>query len=154
MFVVDLEWGGPSGYWLELRRCYSFGPPPDDVRRLWEARVETFEACREVMRPGASSEEILAARDHVYARHGLTAEGSVLYSAHGIGIDSLEPPWVPGKHRELREGMVLSLHPDARLDDATRARAGLVSVGDNVLVTPDGGRRLTYDVEEWVTLDR
>ena len=30
----------------------------------------------------------------------------------------------------------------------------LVSVGDNVLVTPDGGRRLTYDVEEWVILDR
>ena len=20
VFVVDLEWGGPSGYWLELRR--------------------------------------------------------------------------------------------------------------------------------------
>jgi Xaa-Pro aminopeptidase len=153
-FVIDLEWGGPSGYWLELRRCYSFGPPPDDARRVWEARAETFDACREVMRPGASSEEILAARDRVHARHGLTAEGSVLYSAHGIGIDSLEPPWVPGKHRQLREGMVLSLHPDARLDDATLARAGLVSVGDNVLVTPDGGRRLTYDVEEWVILDR
>jgi Xaa-Pro aminopeptidase len=154
VFVIDLEWGGPSGYWLELRRCYSFGPPPDDVRRLWEARVETFEACREAMTPGASSQEILAARDRVYTRHGLTAEGSVVYSAHGIGIDSLEPPWVPGKHRELREGMVLSLHPDARLDDSALARAGLVSVGDNVLVTPDGGRRLTYDVEEWVTLDR
>jgi len=154
VFVIDLEWGGPSGYWLELRRCFSFGSPPDDVRRLWEARLETFEACREAIRPGTSSEGILAARDRAYARHGLTAEGSVVYSAHGIGIDSLEPPWVPGKHRELQEGMVLSLHPDARLDDATLARAGLVSVGDNVLVTPDGGRRLTYDVEEWVTLER
>jgi Xaa-Pro aminopeptidase len=154
VFVVDLEWGGPSGYWLELRRCYSFGPPPDDVRRLWEVRVETFEACLQVMRPGTSSEEILAARDRIYAGRGLSAEGSVVYSAHGIGIDSLEPPWVPGKHRELREGMVISLHPDLRLDEAARARAGLVSVGDNVLVTPGGGRRLTYDVEEWVILDR
>ena len=154
VFVIDLEWGGPSGYWLELRRCYSFGEPPADVRRLWEARVETFDACRDVMRPGASSEEILAARDRVYARHGLTAEDSVLYSAHGIGIDSLEPPWVPGKHRELREGMVLSLHPDARLDDDLRAAAGLVSVGDNVLVAPGGGRRLTYETEEWVVLER
>lgn len=154
VFVIDLEWGGPSGYWLELRRCYSFGEPPAAVRRLWEARVETFDACLEVMRAGASSEEILAARDRVYAKHDLTAEGSVLYSAHGIGIDSLEPPWVPGKHRELREGMVLSLHPDARLDDDLRAVAGLVSVGDNVLVTPDGGRRLTYEEEEWVVLER
>lgn len=154
VFVIDLEWGGPSGYWLELRRSYSFGPPPPDVLRHFEVRVETFEACREVMRPGVRSEEILAARDRVYARHGLTAEGSVVYTAHGIGIDSLEPPWVPGKHRELRENMVISLHPDARLDQATLARMGLLSVGDNVLVTETGGRRLSYDTEEWVVLDR
>jgi Xaa-Pro aminopeptidase len=154
VFVIDLEWGGPSGYWLELRRCYSFGEPPSEVRELWDARLETFDACLEVMRPGASSEEILTARDRVYAKHDLTAEGSLLYSAHGIGIDSLEPPWVPGKHRELREGMVLSLHPDARLSDDLRAVAGLVSVGDNVVVTPDGGQRLTYEEEEWVVLER
>ena len=154
VIVIDLEWGGPSGYWLELRRCYSFGPPPDAVRRFFEARVETFEACREVMRPGASSEDILTARDRVYGKHGLTAEGSVLYSAHGIGIDSLEPPWVPGKHRELLDGMVVSLHPDARLDDETRRVVGLVSVGDNVLVTPSGGRRLSYETEDWVVLER
>ena len=154
VFVIDLEWGGPSGYWLELRRCYSFGDPPAAVRRLWEARLETFDACLTVMRPGASTEEILVARDRVHAKHGLTAEGSVLYSAHGIGVDSLEPPWVPGKHRELREGMVLSLHPDARLDEEQRALAGLVSVGDNVLVTTEGGRRLTYEQEDWVVLER
>lgn len=154
VFVIDLEWGGPSGYWLELRRSYSFGPPPSDVLRHWEARMETFEACLDVMRPGARSEEILAARDRVYARHGLTAEGSVVYTAHGIGIDSLEPPWVPGKHRELRENMVISLHPDVRLDPETLASTGAISIGDNVLVTPSGGRRLTYDTEEWVALDR
>lgn len=154
LIVIDLEWGGPSGYWLELRRCFSFGPPPDDVKRFWEARVETFEACLEVMRPGASSQEILAARDRVYAKHGLTAEGSVVYSAHGIGIDSLEPPWVPGKERELREGMVISLHPDVRLDEKTRRRVGLISVGDNVLVTGSGGRRLSYATEEWIVLER
>ncbi len=50
--------------------------------------------------------------------------------------------------------MVLSLHPDARLDDELLTVAGLVSVGDNVLVTADGGRRLTYDEEEWVVLER
>lgn len=154
VIVIDLEWGGPSGYWLELRRCFSFGPPPDDVKRFWEARVETFEACLEVMRPGTSSEEILAARDRVYAKHGFTAEGSIVYSAHGIGIDSLEPPWVPGKERTLRENMVISLHPDVRVDEQTSKRVGLVSVGDNVLVTPDGGRRLSYTTEEWVVLER
>jgi ectoine hydrolase len=153
VIVVDLEWGGPSGYWLELRRCFSFGPPSDAVRRFWEARVEAFEASLDAMVVGASSSDILSARDGVYDRHGLTAGEEVRYSAHGIGIDSLEPPWVPGKERVLREGMMLSLHPNVVLDDGAAGVYGGVSVGDNVLVTADGGRRMTYDTEEWVTLD-
>jgi Xaa-Pro aminopeptidase len=153
VIVVDLEWGGPSGYWLELRRCFSFGPPSDAIRRFWEARVEAFEACLDAMVVGASSSDILSARDRVYDRHGLTAGEEVRYSAHGIGIDSLEPPWVPGKERVLREGMMLSLHPNVVLDDAAAGVYGGVSVGDNVLVTADGARRMTYDTEEWVTLD-
>jgi Xaa-Pro aminopeptidase len=153
VIVVDLEWGGPSGYWLELRRCFSFGPPSDAVRRFWEARVEAFEACIGAMVVGASSSEILSARDRVYDRHGLTAGEEVRYSAHGIGIDSLEPPWVPGKERVLRGGMMLSLHPNVVLDEADAAVYGGVSVGDNILVTAEGARRMTYDTEEWVTLD-
>jgi Xaa-Pro aminopeptidase len=154
IITVDLEWGGPTGYWLELRRCFSFGLPPDAVRRLWEAKVETFESCLAAMRPGASSQDIIVARDATHARHGLTAgDLDVRYSAHGIGIDSLEPPWVPGKERELRAGMVLSLHPNAVLDDVTQRLCGAVSVGDNVLVAAGGPRRMTYEREEWVVLD-
>jgi Xaa-Pro aminopeptidase len=153
VIVVDLEWGGPSGYWLELRRCFSFGEPPAEIRRFWEARVEAFDACVEVMRPGVSSNEILAARNRVYARHGLTAGQDVRYTAHGIGIDSLEPPWVPGKERILAEGMVLSVHPNVHLEPADVRRFGGVSVGDSVLVTSGGARRMTYDVEDWVVLD-
>ena len=153
VIVVDLEWGGPSGYWLELRRCFSLGAPPDVVRRHWETRVEVFEACIDAIRPGASSQEILDARDRVYTRHGLSAGDDIRYSAHGIGLDSLEPPWVPGKERELEPGMMLSLHPNAVLEPAEAAVCGGVSVGDNVLVTANGARRMTYDVEQWVTLD-
>jgi len=151
--VIDLEWGGPSGYWLELRRCFSFGPPPDAVRRFWEARVEVFEACIEAIRPGVSSQEILAARDRVSARHGLRAGEDIRYSAHGIGLDSLEPPWVPGKQRELKAGMMLSLHPNVELTPSEAGVYGSVSVGDNVVVTAGGARRMTYDVEEWVVLE-
>ncbi len=153
VIVVDLEWGGPSGYWLELRRCFSFGAPSDVVLRHWEARVEAFEACMEAISPGASSQEILDARDRVYTRHGLNAGDDIRYSAHGIGLDSLEPPWVPGKERELKPGMMLSLHPNVVLDSAEAAVCGGVSVGDNVLVTANGARRMTYDVERWITLD-
>jgi ectoine hydrolase len=153
VIVVDLEWGGPSGYWLELRRCFSFGEPRAEMRRFWEARVEAFEACVDAIAPGVSSEEISAARDRVYEKHGLSAGEEVRYTAHGIGIDSLEPPWVPGKHRVLEEGMVLSLHPNVQLEPSDVRLYGGVSVGDSVLVTAGRARRMTYEVEEWVVLD-
>jgi len=151
--VIDLEWGGPSGYWLELRRCYSFGEPSDEVKRFWELRRENFAACVEAIRPGATSDAILAARDASYIRAGYPPAEGLRYSAHGIGLDSLEPPWVPGKERVLKEGMVLSLHPDVVIADASaRARLGGISVADNVLVTATGAERLTDPEIEWVTL--
>jgi Xaa-Pro aminopeptidase len=151
--VIDLEWGGPGGYWLELRRCFSFGAPSDEARRFWEVRRESFAACVDAIRPGASSDDIIRARDAAYAAAGLPPVGGIRYSAHGIGLDSLEPPWAPGNERVLREGMVLSLHPDIEFADAaTRARLGGISIADNVLVTATGAERLTDPEIEWVTL--
>jgi Xaa-Pro dipeptidase len=153
VIVIDLEWGGPSGYWLELRRCFSFGEPSVRVKRFWELRCETFEACVAAIKPGADSDGILAARDAVYAKYGYPPASGLRYSAHGIGLDSLEPPWVPGKSRVLREGMVLSLHPDIAIEDpAELALLGGVSIADNVLVTPAGAERLTDPEIEWVVL--
>jgi Xaa-Pro aminopeptidase len=154
IMVIDLEWGGPSNYWVELRRCYSFGPPPDEIRRFWDTRVESFATCVEAMKDGNSSNEILAARDRVYAKYGQTAEGLINYTAHGIGVDSLEPPWVPGKERIMRENMVINLHPNIRVADAEQGLSmGGVSLADNVVVGRDGGIRMTDQVDEWVVLD-
>jgi Xaa-Pro aminopeptidase len=155
VIVVDLEWGGPSGYWLELRRCFSFGPPSDRARRFWQIRRECFDACVAAVAPGVPSSEIAAARDRALAKRGYPAVGGVRYTAHGIGIDSLEPPWVPGKDRFLRPGMVLSLHPDVLIeDDEERALLGGISIADNVLVTESGAERLTDPSIDWVELER
>jgi Xaa-Pro aminopeptidase len=153
--VVDLEWGGPSGYWLELRRCFSFGPPSDAVRKFWEVRLEAYDACVDAMRPGASSTDVLAARDAVYDRHGYERPTALRYTAHGIGIDSLEPPWVPGKERVLAPGMVLSLHPDIVVsDERLRSQVGGITISDNILVTAGGPVRMTDDEVPWITLSR
>ena len=140
IIVVDLEWGGPTGYWLELRRCFSFGPPPDAVRRLLGgARRDVRGVRRRDARRGVLARTSSPRATRTHARHGLTRRRSdVRYSAHGIGIDSLEPPWVPGKERELRAGMMLSLHPNAVARRRSRSAVGAVSVGDNVLVTAGG----------------
>lgn len=151
--AIDLEWGGPSGYWAEVRRVYSFRPPSDSARRYWDSRVETFGACVGAMRPGAASMDIAAARDSVYRKYGQTADGLLAYTAHGIGIDSLEPPWVPGKDRVLEENMVINLHPAIRFDDPVEAKAvGGIVISDNVLVSATGPRRLTDASDEWIVL--
>jgi Xaa-Pro aminopeptidase len=154
VIAVDLEWGGPSGYWVELRRTYSLGPQPEDTRRYWDSRVESFAACVAAIKAGNSSEDILAARDRVYQSYGQDAQGLVAYTAHGIGVDSLEPPWVPGKERVLRDGMVINLHPGIRFaDPAEAARLASIVIADNVRVTPEGGVRMTDQQDVWIELE-
>ena len=36
IIVIDLEWGGPMGYWVEVRRVYSFKPPTAAQKAFWE----------------------------------------------------------------------------------------------------------------------
>jgi Xaa-Pro aminopeptidase len=154
IIVIDLEWGGPTGYWVELRRVFSFGPPSSAAKAFWEARVEAFDACVEAMKAGNSSDGVLAARDRIYAKHGQNADGVLNYTAHGIGLDSLEPPWVPGKERILRESMVINLHPAIAFADRNEGLAlGGISIADNILVGPDGGIRMTDPTNEWVILE-
>ena len=153
VMVIDLEWGGPSGYWVELRRVYSFAPPSDKQRSFWETRVESFAACVDAMKAGDSSTAVLDARDSVYAKHGQSGEGLTAYTAHGIGVDSLEPPWVPGKDRVMEENMIINLHPSIKFADRDEGLAlGGISIADNVLVTKDGGIRTTDETDEWIVL--
>jgi Xaa-Pro aminopeptidase len=154
VLCIDLEWGGPSGYWVEVRRTYSFGRPSDQILRYWDTRIETLDACVDAMKTGASSDEVLAARDRVHRKYGQGGFESVAYTAHGIGLDSHEVPWVPGKERVMETNMVINLHPQITFDDPAEALAvGGICVSDNVRVTPDGGERLTYDRDELVDLD-
>jgi Xaa-Pro aminopeptidase len=154
LMVFDLEWGGPSGYWVELRRVYSFKPPTDVQQKFWETRIESFAACIDAMKAGEPSQNIADARDKVYAKYGQSAEGVLAYTAHGIGVDSLEPPWVPGKDRIMEEGMMINLHPAIKFDDPNEGAAlGGISIADNGVVRASGGERITDQVDEWIVLD-
>jgi Xaa-Pro aminopeptidase len=141
---VDLEWAGPSGYWLEHRRNWCFGTPSDECKRFWDATVDCFFACMDAIRPGASSYDIIAARDAAAQKHGYHASPGPGYTAHGLGLDCLEPPYVPGRDRTLQPGMVLSLHPHFRAaTPGEESRVGGIGLADNILVTETGAEALT-----------
>ena len=152
--TFDLEFIGPHGYGLELSGHFSFGPPPDAIRRIYDVQVEVFQCCIEAMQPGASSREILEVADATYRKHGFFAAGPVghgwvQFHAHGIGLDPEEPPLVPGLDVTLQPGMVVSLHPHLGPEDLT---IPTIKIEDNILVTAAGPERLTYHQDEWRVL--
>jgi Xaa-Pro aminopeptidase len=155
LVMVWLEGPGPSGYWLELRQCYSFGPPSDDVWRFWELQVEAVTAGVEAMKSGVPAHEFVATYGRAMKRDGWSVETnpteqSHMYSMHGIGTDAIEGVWVPGKDRILRENEVVAIHPLVDFDneeDAARLGGYGIGIADSVLVTKEGGVRLTYEID-------
>lgn len=152
--VVWLECAGPSGYWLEFNRCYSFGPPSERARRAWCIQVESFAAALDLITPGAPASGVMSAVDRVYRSHGFAAPGpESTYLVHGIGTDTVEGLWLPGNDQPFEAGEVLSLHPFMQFDVAADSEAmAYIGITDNVLVTSAGGERLTCTDSEWIVL--
>jgi Xaa-Pro dipeptidase len=136
-FVLDdfclpsLEVAGPGGHWVEVSRA--IGEPSDEVRRMLEAYEEYFEAAPAAMRPGASAHDV-----HRAVSKGFTERGYHLghVTGHSIGMTMIEFPRVgEGVDVELRENMVLSMHPHAIAPDGEDC----LYMQDTWLVTADGG---------------
>lgn len=154
IITFDWEFVGAQGYCLELSGQYSFGPPPDKLRRVYEAQSETYQRCVEIMKPGVPSARILEVIETTYKKHGFqlpgpSGYGPVQFHVHGIGLDFTEPPLVPGFDLVLEEGMVVALHPHIGPEDKAQPP---IEILDNVLVTANGGERLTYPHADWKTL--
>ena len=138
--TFSFELIGPTGYWMELSRMVSIGPPTELAQRL-NAAVGAARGGRggppaAGSVPGAAQAAIEAAA----AAHGTTC---AYWSGHGIGQDVIEEPWVGldvVQDRDappadpLATGMVLSLHPFV-IDDGDQ---GIGYMADTFVVG-DGG---------------
>jgi len=147
-FMLWIETPGPAGYWLELRRSYSFGPPSPELQGFWTLVQEIWAEALPVIRPGATGADVLAVVERRIAgqRIGLSPSN---YSLHGIGADAIEGMWAPGNDKPLLAGEVVSFHPSLTFDDPGMAeRLSFIGMTDNVVVTPQGGVRLTYQTDE------
>lgn len=73
------------------------------------------------------------------------------YSIHGIGTNAIEGMWFPGNDREFKRGEVISFHPAVLFPDPEVARPiSFLGMTDNILVTDQGGVRLTYESDHIV----
>lgn len=147
-FMLWIETPGPKGYWLELRRSYCFGQPTDEMLEFWSLLENVWATALKLMRPGATGAEVFAPIEAMLAKHGCSLSPSN-FSLHGIGADAIEGIWYPGNDKTLVEGEVVSFHPSIVFEDAKKAeRLSFLGMTDNVLITAEGGVRLTYDTDK------
>lgn len=122
-----------DGYWGDLTRCATAGPPSGWARDVWtlvrDAQAKAVEACR----TGVTARDVDAVqREALETRPDL---GETLHGAgHAIGLGIHEPPYlVPRTETPLADGMILTIEPGLY-----RAGVGGIRLEDDVVVR-DGG---------------
>jgi len=100
-----------GGYWGDLTRCGTVGPPDDWAQRAWAVVRDAQAAAIAVCRAGTPARDVDAAqRAVVEAAPDL---GRVLHGAgHAMGVEIHEPPFlVPRTAAPLEPGHVLTVEP-------------------------------------------
>lgn len=136
--VVVCDFGGTRlDYCSDITRCVTVGPPPAEVREMWELLRRAQEAAFEAVRPGVAAQDVDRAARAVIAAAGY-GDYFVHRTGHGIGLETHEHPYiVEGNELVLEAGMTFSVEPGIYIP----GRFG-IRLEDIVAVTPDGGVRL------------
>ena len=139
-FVLpSLEVAGPGMHWVEVSRAIAARDASlsDDTRKMLEAYDEYVEAARSAMRAGASCHDVHRAVSAGFLERGYHL-GHV--TGHSIGMTMIEFPKIgEGVETELREGMVLSMHPHAIAANGEDC----LYMQETWLVTAEGGKPLS-----------
>jgi Xaa-Pro aminopeptidase len=135
-FVLpSLEVAGPGMHWVEVSRAIASRDATlsRDTEEMLEAYAEYFAAAPSAMRPGATCHDLHRAVSSGFLQRGYHL-GHV--TGHSIGMTMIEFPKVgEGVEIELRENMVLSMHPHAIASDGEDC----LYMQDTWLVTAEGG---------------
>ena len=135
-FVLpSLEVAGPGMHWVEVSRAVRArdAVPSDETKRMMEAYIEYYDAARGAMHAGATCHDV-----HIAVSQGVQDRGYHLghVTGHSIGMTMIEFPKVgEGSDVELKENMVLSMHPHAIAANGEDC----LYMQDTWLVTADGG---------------
>jgi Xaa-Pro aminopeptidase len=134
LLLYGLEVAGPGGHWVELSRPICLGEPSKETQAAMDAYREYYEAAKQTMRAGATAHDVHTSVSKGFLERGFTL-GHV--TGHSIGMTMIEHPRIgEGIDVELREDMVVSMHPHAITSDERTC----LYMQDTWLVTADGGK--------------
>lgn len=129
-----------GGYWADLTRCATVGPPSDWAQRAWRLVRDAQAAATAAARVGATAQDVDAAQRAIV--EAAPELGACLHGAgHAMGAEIHEPPFlVPGRDAPLAAGNVLTIEPGVYAEGV-----GGIRLEDDVAVT-DGDPILLSDL--------
>lgn len=127
-----------AGYCSDITRTYSIGEPDEQFARMHEVVLEAQQAALDAIEPGVEASEV-----HEVAMDAVDAtefEGRFIHSTgHSLGVEVHDGPGLSSKSEvTLGEGMVFTVEPGVYVPGDAGVR-----IEEDVVVTPDGCRRLT-----------
>ncbi len=126
-----IEVSGPGGFYAEIARIFSIGPPSQELVDAFGHAVEAQSYSLSLMKPGANPRDILAANSEFLVKRGFRPE--LRLYAHGQGYDLVERPlFLQDETMAIQAGMNITVHPAAATSSLW------CTVCDNYIVGPDG----------------
>lgn len=146
--LVTLDFGCVyQGYVSDITRTFAMGDPGDGLKEIYQIVLKAQEAVIEACKPGVTGSQL----DHI-ARQIITDAGFGKdfghSTGHGIGLAIHEGPNLSASNdRLLKVGNVVTDEPGIYVPGL-----GGVRIEDDLLVIPDGNRRLTNATKELIIL--
>lgn len=134
-----------NGYNSDMTRTVAVGTPSDEMRRVYNAVLESEEAAIAAVKPGVRAADLDKIARDILTGHGL-GEAFAHSLGHGVGLEVHEGPGLRDTSEDvLAAGMVITIEPGAYLPDV-----GGVRIEDLLLVTEDGYEVLSHSPKETV----
>ncbi len=132
-----------DGYYAQVCRTVVIGKISEQRQKAHDILFRAQQKGIEDVRPGMTASDLAKIQNDVFRQEGFGEYVSEKYTrgrGHGIGLYIDEEPLVAeGNDYELKENMVLMIHPNTYLP-----LSGYIVLGDPVLITKEGGRRLSH----------
>lgn len=144
-----------EGYKADFSRLMLAGQGSGRALKLVETIADTFESCREMLRPGVTCAQVAqrgyeTVLEHGYTRENLFASANfpgAVFMGHGIGLENPDPPGMLSTTNEtvLEENMVINLEP-ILLDPGI----GGGRIEGSFVITANGSEALSHcEIRPW-----
>lgn len=146
--LITLDFGAAvGGYASDMTRTVALGPPPSELREVYELVRVAQDAGVAAVRDQAAAGEVDAACREVITAGG-HGERFVHPTGHGLGLEIHEEPILRGgSAARLARRMAVTVEPGVYLPGL-----GGVRIEDTVVVTADAAQILTLSPKELVVL--